>query len=232
MKKFFYLWNIYKCLSYLGLLEEDSGDAETPFRGNTMNDEFRIQELLQREVYVGDKLVGIITGERFHPSDDYVKSMRLQGVDNVANEYMRKPAEYAPLSKELVHSIRSDGAVKLSKSMRELQRRWRNTVRINEKLFAPDELKDRAVLDNDGSDIGNVIGLVKIKRTYKGLIVKPHFMMKTRYALPETIIVPVGQLSRTTARLDEIILKCSAKRLSTLPSYIKLNSEDVVFDKD
>tara|TARA_B110000495_G_C22961922_1_gene563913 strand:- start:88 stop:711 length:624 start_codon:yes stop_codon:yes gene_type:complete len=199
---------------------------------NKMNEEYRIQELLQREVYVGDKLVGIITGERFHPSEEYVKSMRLQVVDNVANEYMRKPAEYAPLSKELVHSIRSDGAVKLSKSMRELQRRWRNTIRINEKLFAPDELRDRAVLDNDGSDIGNVIGLVKIKRTYKGLVVKPHFMIRTKYDLPETIIVPVGQLSRTTARLDEIILKCSTKRLHTLPSYLKLNNNEVVFDED
>ena len=197
-----------------------------------MNDEYRIQELIQREVYVGDKLVGIITGERFHPSDDYVKSMRLQVVDNIANEYMRKPAEYAPLSKELVHSIRSDGGVKLSKSMRELQRRWRNTIRIDEKLYAPDELRDRAVLDNDGADIGNVIGLVKLKRTYKGLVVKPHFRMKTKYNLSEEIIVPVGQLSRTTARLDEIILKCSAKRLTTLPSYLKLNSNEISFDKE
>ena len=197
-----------------------------------MNDEYRIQELIQREVYVGDKLVGIITGERFHPSDDYVKSMRLQVVDNIANEYMRKPAEYAPLSKELVHSIRSDGGVKLSKSMRELQRRWRNTIRIDEKLYAPDELRDRAVLDNDGADIGNVIGLVKLKRTYKGLVVKPHFRMKTKYNLSEEIIVPVGQLSRTTARLDEIILKCSAKRLTTLPSYLKLNSSEISFDKE
>ncbi len=226
------LWNIYKCRSYLGPHEEDAGDAQTPFRGNKMNDEYRIQELIQREVYVGDKLVGIITGERFHPSDDYVKSMRLQVVDNIANEYMRKPAEYAPLSKELVHSIRSDGGVKLSKSMRELQRRWRNTIRIDEKLYAPDELRDRAVLDNDGADIGNVIGLVKLKRTYKGLVVKPHFRMKTKYDLPETIIVPVGQLSRTTARLDEIILKCSAKRLTTLPSYLKLNSDEVSFDNE
>ena len=66
---------------------------------------------------------------------------------------MRKPADLAPLAKELVHSIRPDGGIKLSKSMRELQRRWRNTVRIEEDLYAPDELLDRAVLDNDGMDI-------------------------------------------------------------------------------
>ena len=138
-----------------------------------MNDEYRIQELLQRDVYVGDKFVGVITGERFHPRDECVQSLRLQVVPGIAEEFMRKPAESAPLSKELVHSIRPDGAIKLSKSMRELQRRWRNTVRISEELFAPDELLDRAVLDNDGIDIGNVVGMVKIKRTYRGVVVNP-----------------------------------------------------------
>jgi len=190
-----------------------------------MSDEYRIQELLERDVYVGETRVGVIIGERFHPRDELVRSMRIKVVDDVAEEYMRKPAEFAPLSKELVHSIRTDGGVKLSKSMRELQRRWRNTVRIDEKLWAPDELLDRAVLDNDGMDLGNVIDLVKIKRTYKGLVIKPHYIMRSRHNLPETIVVPVGQLGRTTARLDEIILRCSVKRLVTLPSYLKLNSE-------
>ena len=190
-----------------------------------MSEEYRIQELLEREVYVGETRVGVITGERFHPRDELVRSMRIQVEDDVAEEYMRKPAAYAPLHKELVHSIRSDGGVKLSKSMRELQRRWRNTVRIDEKLYAPDELLDRAVLDNDNEDLGNVIELVKIKRTYKGLVVQPHYIMRKRHGLPETIIVPVGQLARTTARMDEIILRCSMKRLVTLPSFLKLNGE-------
>ena len=189
-----------------------------------MSDEYRIQELLERDVYVGETRVGVITGERFHPRDELVRSMRIKVVDDVAEEYMRKPAEFAPLSKELVHSIRTDGGVKLSKSMRE-QRRWRNTVRIDEKLWAPDELLDRAVLDNDGMDLGNVIDLVKIKRTYKGLVIQPHYIVRSRHNLPETIVVPVAQLGRTTARLDEIILRCSMKRLVTLPSYLKLNSE-------
>ena len=30
---------------------------------------------------------------------------------------------------------------------------------LSEELFAPDELLDRAVLDNDGIDIGNVVGM-------------------------------------------------------------------------
>ena len=143
--------------------------------------------------------------------------------DEVASEFMRKPADLAPLAKELVHSIRPDGGIKLSKSMRELQRRWRNTVRIEQDLYAPDELVDRAVLDNDGMDIGNVIDLIKIKRTYKGLLVKPHFMVRARHGLPETIAVPCGQLAKTTNRLDEVILKCRFSRLTTLPSYLKLN---------
>ena len=81
--------------------------------GEKMNDEYRIQELLQRDVYVGDKFVGVITGERFHPRDECVQSLRLQVVPGIAEEFMRKPAESAPLSKELVHSIRPDGAIKL-----------------------------------------------------------------------------------------------------------------------
>ena len=190
-----------------------------------MSEEYRIQELLERDVYVGETRVGVITGERFHPRDELVRSMRIQVEDDVAEEYMRKPAAHAPLHKELVHSIRADGGIKLSKSMRELQRRWRNTVRIDEKLYAPDELLDRAVLDNDNEDLGNVIDLVKIKRTYKGLVVQPHYIMRKRHGLPETIVVPVGQLARTTARMDEIIMRCSMKRLVTLPSYLKLNGE-------
>ena len=38
--------------------------------------------------------------------------------------------------------------------MRELQRRWRNTIRIDEGLYAPDEMVGRAVVDNDSNEIG------------------------------------------------------------------------------
>lgn len=190
-----------------------------------MSEEYRIQELLQREVYVGETLVGVITGERSHPRDEFVKSMRLEVVDDVAGEYMRKPADHAPLSKELVHSIRPDGGVKLSKSMRELQRRWRNTIRIDEQLWAPDELVDRAVMDNDGVDIGNVAGFVKVKRTYRGVVVNTHAILRRKYNLPEQLIIPVKQLARTTAFLDELILRCTVTRLVTLPSYLQLNTD-------
>ena len=190
---------------------------------NMTDDNYRIQELLQREVYVGSNLVGTIVGERYHPNEDRVRSMRLQVQPNVADEYMRKPAEHAPLSKELIHSIQDDGSVKLSKSMRELQRRWRDTVRIEEQLYAPDELLDRAVLDDDGLELGVVISLVKVKRTYRGITVKLRSAVKRRYGLGETIDIPGTALARTRARLDEIVLSRTYEKLRSLPSYMQIN---------
>ncbi|MBK39490.1 MAG: hypothetical protein CMB50_04620 [Euryarchaeota archaeon] len=187
------------------------------------DENYRIQELLQREVYVGENLVGTIVGERYHPNEDRVRSMRIQVQPNVAEEYMRKPAEHAPLSKELIHSIQDDGSVKLSKSMRELQRRWRNTVRIEEQLYAPDELLDRAVLDDDGMELGVVVGMVKVKRTYRGITVQLRSAIRRRYGLDETIDIPVTALARTRARLDEVVLSRTYDKLRSLPSYIQIN---------
>ena len=190
------------------------------------DENYRIQELLQREVYVGDNLVGTIVGERYHPNEDRVRSMRIQVQPNVAEEYMRKPAEHAPLSKELIHSIQDDGSVKLSKSMRELQRRWRNTVRIEEQLYAPDELLDRAVLDDDGMELGVVVGMVKVKRTYRGITVQLRSAIRRRYGLGETIDIPVTALARTRARLDEVVLSRTYEKLRSLPSYCLLYTSD------
>ena len=187
------------------------------------DENYRIQELLQREVYVGDNLVGTIVGERYHPNEDRVRSMRIQVQPNVAEEYMRKPAEHAPLSKELIHSIQDDGSVKLSKSMRELQRRWRNTVRIEEQLYAPDELLDRAVLDDDGMELGVVVGMVKVKRTYRGITVQLRSAIRRRYGLGEPIDIPVTALASTRARLDEVVLSRTYEKLRSLPSYIQIN---------
>ena len=187
------------------------------------DENYRIQELLQREVYVGENLVGTIVGERYHPNEDRVRSMRIQVQPDVAEEYMRKPAEHAPLSKELIHSIQDDGSVKLSKSMRELQRRWRNTVRIEEQLYAPDELLDRAVLDDYGMELGVVVGMVKVKRTYRGITVQLRSAIRRRYGLDETIDIPVTALARTRARLDEVVLSRTYDKLRSLPSYIQIN---------
>ncbi len=61
-----------------------------------MVDDYGIQELMQREVYIGEKLVGTVVGERFHPRDELVQSMRIEVSPEVAQQYMRKPADLAP----------------------------------------------------------------------------------------------------------------------------------------
>jgi hypothetical protein len=150
--------------------------------------------------------------------------MRIQVAPEVADEYMRKPAELAPLPKELVHSIRGDGTVKLSKSMRELQRRWRNTVRIDEKLYAPDEMLDRAVLDNQGEEIGVITGLFRVKRTYKGVVVTTRMRMQMEFGVEPQIRIPITALARTRERLDEVVLSRTFEKVMQLPSYITINS--------
>jgi hypothetical protein len=156
--------------------------------------------------------------------------MRIQVESDVADEYMRKPAELAPLPKELVHSIQTDGTVKLSKSMRELQRRWRNTIRIDEKLYAPDEMLDRAVLDNQGREVGVIIGMVKVKRTYKGFIVRTRLHAQKQYGIEGEIRIPLTAFARTRERLDEIVLSRTFDRVLQLPSYIAINDPD--FDEE
>ena len=188
-----------------------------------MSEELAIEQLIDREIFVGGKLVGVIKGQRFSPRKEHVKSLRIDVVTDVAQEYMRRPAFTAPLAKELIHSLQPDGSVRISKSMRELQRRWRNTIRIDEGLYAPDEMVGRAVVDNDSNEIGKVVGLKKVKRTYKGAVVELLPRVKFRMGLPDQVLIPVDQFSRTTARLDEVILSTSLERVTALTSYERLN---------
>ncbi|CAI8254448.1 MAG: hypothetical protein VYE59_00495 [Candidatus Thermoplasmatota archaeon] len=193
--------------------------------------EYTIQELLKRDVYVGDTKVGVIIGERNHPNVDRVRSMRISVESDIADEFMRKPAEMAPLSKELVHSIMDDGSVKLSKSMRELQRRWRNTVRIDENLYAPDEMEDRAVQDNQGDELGVIVGLLKKKRTYRGVVVETRPSVRRDFGLPEKINIPISAFAKTRESLDEVVLSRTISKLLTLPSYIQINDPNFI-DED
>ena len=188
-----------------------------------MDDEMAIEQLIDREVFVGGKLVGVVRGQRFSPRKEHVRSLRLDVSAEIAEEYMRKPAFTAPLAKDLIHSLQPDGTIKISKSMRELQRRWRNTIRIDEGLYAPDEMVGRAVVDNDSNEIGKVVGLKKIKRTYKGAFIKLLPRVSYRLGIPEEVLIPVDQFSRTTARLDEVILSTSLERVMALTSYERLN---------
>jgi hypothetical protein len=188
-----------------------------------MDDEMGIEQLIDREVFVGGKLVGVVKGQRFSPRKEHVRSLRLDVAEEVAEEYMRKPAFSAPLAKDLIHSLQADGTIRISKSMRELQRRWRNTIRIDEGLYAPDEMIGRAVVDNDSNEIGKVVGLKKIKRTYKGAFIQLLPRVSYRLGLGDEVLIPVDQFSRTTARLDEVILSTSLERVMSLTSYERLN---------
>ena len=192
--------------------------------------EYSIQELIQRPVYIGDMRVGVVVGERIHPNTDRVKSMRIQVEGTVAEEYMRKAADVAPLGKDLVHSIRDDGGIKLTKSIRELQRRWRNTIRVSEKLYAPDELIDRAVIDSEGIEVGIISGLVKVKRTYKGVQVKVRTTVQRDLGLGEFIKIPICSFQRTRDSMDDIVLSRTMKKLVNLPSYENINLG--IFDED
>ena len=53
-----------------------------------MVEDYEIQEMIHRDVYVGDKHVGVVVGERFHPRDEFVKSLRLKVEGEVASEFM------------------------------------------------------------------------------------------------------------------------------------------------
>ena len=198
-------------------------DTRTNKENDRMSEELAIEQLIDREVFVEGKLVGVIKGQRFSPRKEHVKSLRIDVVSDVAQEYMRKPAFTAPLAKELIHSLQPDGSIRISKSMRELQRRWRNTIRIDEGLYAPDEMVGRAVVDNDSNEIGKVVELKKVKRTYKGAVVELLPRVKFRMGLPDQVLIPVDQFSRTTARLDEVILSTSLERVTALTSYERLN---------
>ena len=198
-------------------------DTRIKKENDGMSEELAIEQLIDREVFVGGKLVGVIKGQRFSPRKEHVKSLRIDVVSDVAQEYMRKPAFTAPLAKELIHSLQPDGSIRISKSMRELQRRWRNTIRIDEGLYAPDEMVGRAVVDNDSNEIGKVVELKKVKRTYKGAVVELLPRVKFRMGLPDQVLIPVDQFSRTTARLDEVILSTSLERVTALTSYERLN---------
>ena len=72
-------------------------------------------------------------------------------------------------------------------------------------------------------ELGVVIKLVKVKRTYRGITVKLRSAIRRRFGLDETIDIPVTALARTRARLDEIVLSRTYEKLCKLPSYIQIN---------
>lgn len=130
-----------------------------------------------------------------------------------------------------------DTRAPLSKAMKELQRRWRDTVRIGEQLFTPDELVGCVVLDTNGVAIGvTLAGLGdKEERRYVGLVVNAEPFWKEEdlrglgisgsmaASIESTIYVPMGQISEFRKDESELALRCSVSRLVTLPSFLRMN---------
>ena len=130
-----------------------------------------------------------------------------------------------------------DTRAPLSKAMKELQRRWRDTVRIGEQLFTPDELVGCVVLDTNGVAIGvTLAGLGdKEERRYVGLVVNAEPFWKEEdwrglgisgsmaASIESTIYVPMGQISEFRKGDSELVLRCSVSRLVTLPSFLRMN---------
>jgi hypothetical protein len=86
-------------------------------------------------------------------------------------------------------------------------------------------MMDRAVLDNQGMEIGVITELVKIKRTYRAVVVKTRIGIQTQYGVEGTINIPITSLARTRERLDEVVLSRTLDKLLTLPSYLQANDD-------
>jgi len=130
-----------------------------------------------------------------------------------------------------------DTRAPLSKAMKELQRRWRDTVRIGEQLFTPDELVGCVVLDTNGVAIGVTLAGLRDKeeRRYVGLVVNAEPFWKEEdlrglgisgsmaASIESTIYVPMGQISEFRKDESELVLRCSVSRLVILPSFLRMN---------
>jgi len=64
---------------------------------------------------------------------------------------------------------------------------------------------------------------VKIKRTYRAVVVKTRIGIQTQYGVEGTINVPITALARTRERLDEVVLSRTFDKLLSLPSYMQAN---------
>lgn len=168
--------------------------------------ELELQDILQRPLYINDQRVGVIKGERNHPNRERLQTVRVMVDPNVAETFMRKPATYAPVHKELLKGIDKDGNVQVSKSFRELQRRWRRTVRIQEALYAPEELLDRGVCDADEIEIGYITGLFKVKRTFKLMKITLNRRTASRYETNSELALPVSMIQRSRDFADDLVL--------------------------
>ena len=188
--------------------------------------ELELQDILQRPLYINDQRVGVIKGERNHPNRDRLKTVRVMIDLDVAETYMRKPATYAPVHKELLKGIDKDGHVQVSKSFRELQRRWRKTIRIQEALYAPEELVDRGVCDADEIEIGYITRLFKVKRTFKLMQITLNRRTANRYDTHTEIALPVSMIQRSRDFADDLVLAKRFNKILHSATFHQYNSNE------
>ena len=92
-------------------------------------------------------------------------------------------------------------------------------------------MMDRAVLDNQGNEIGTILELVKVKRTYRAVVVKTRMGIQMQYGVGQTINIPITALARTRERLDEVVLSRTFDKLLNLPSYLQANDPDAEYEE-
>ena len=93
------------------------------------------------------------------------------------------------------------------------------------------EMLDRAVVDNQGLEIGTITELVKVKRTYRGVLVHVRSGIQRRFGVEPELKIPITAFSRTRETLDEVILSRNFDRVLTLPSYITINDPNYGLDE-
>ena len=79
-------------------------------------------------------------------------------------------------------------------------------------------------------EIGVITELVKIKRTYRAVVVKTRIGVQMQYGIDTSINIPITALARTRERLDEVVLSRTFDKLLGLPSYIQANDPDAIIE--
>ena len=99
-------------------------------------------------------------------------------------------------------------------------------------MYAPDEMLDRAVLDNQGLEIGIIKELLKVKRTYRALRIKTRLNIQMQYGVEDYINIPISALSKTRERLDEVVLSRGFDKVLQLPSFGQVNDDEADFESE
>ena len=64
----------------------------------------------------------------------------------------------------------------------------------------------------------------RIKRTYKGVVVRTRARIQMQFGVEEEIRIPITALVRTRERLDEVVMSRTFDKVMQLPSFVSLNN--------